>query len=199
MGIVPEWQGQSIGYNLKVAQREYVIRQDINLMTWTYDPLEIPNAILNIHKLGAICQCYLPDLYGNMPDDLNAGLPSDRFEVVWKILSGRVSERISKGILPIVEGWEKYVVVNPSSRMSNGLAKPGKTILEANNEKLLIEAPNNFQLIKKQNSTLALDWRLSLREVFQKYFKMGYVVSDVVASKELTSFYYMIEPADKIK
>ena len=69
------------------------------MATWTYDPLESGNAVLNIGKLGAVCRCYLRDLYGTMPDVLNAGLPSDRFEVAWWIESDRVRDRIQKGWL----------------------------------------------------------------------------------------------------
>src|SRR5512143_1455240 len=70
LGVVSEWRGRGVGYQLKLAQ-------GLDLVTWTYDPLELANASLNIGKLGAVCRCYLRDFYGIMSDSLNAGLPSD--------------------------------------------------------------------------------------------------------------------------
>ncbi|MCA9947277.1 MAG: GNAT family N-acetyltransferase, partial [Anaerolineales bacterium] len=66
MGIHPDFQGQGIGTMLKLAQRQMVRQQGVNLITWTYDPLETANARLNIHKLGAVCRTYIPNLYGEI-------------------------------------------------------------------------------------------------------------------------------------
>ncbi|MGD9316090.1 MAG: GNAT family N-acetyltransferase, partial [Anaerolineae bacterium] len=51
MGVDPDCQGAGIGYQLKLAQREFALAQGLDLVTWTYDPLESRNAYLNIHKL----------------------------------------------------------------------------------------------------------------------------------------------------
>ena len=59
--------------------------QGIDLITWTFDPLEARNAWLNFGKLGAVCNTYLRNVYGNLQDGLNAGLPSDRLQVDWWI------------------------------------------------------------------------------------------------------------------
>ena len=85
---------RGIGLQLKTAQREAVLAQGIELITWTYDPLESRNAYLNIQKLGAICKLYRRNEYGDMLDELNQGMPSDRFEVEWWINSRRVSQRV---------------------------------------------------------------------------------------------------------
>ncbi len=81
--VEPDWQGRGIGAALKQAQRTAVLAQGINLITWTYDPLEARNGAFNIRKLGCICRNYLRNVYGVMDDNLNAGLPTDRFEVEW--------------------------------------------------------------------------------------------------------------------
>jgi predicted GNAT superfamily acetyltransferase len=81
--VLPELRGKGIGLQLKHAQAKAVLAAGYNLMTWTYDPLEAKNANLNITKLGCICRTYIPNCYGEMRDGLNAGLPSDRFEVEW--------------------------------------------------------------------------------------------------------------------
>ena len=91
--VLPELRGQGIGLQLKHAQAKAVRAQGYNLMTWTYDPLEAKNANLNITKLGCICRTYIPNCYGEMRDGLNAGLPSDRFEVEWWLDEGRGERR----------------------------------------------------------------------------------------------------------
>lgn len=81
--VADAWRGHGIGTELKLAQRDAVLTQGINLITWTYDPLEARNAALNIRKLHCICRIYWRNMYGEMSDNLNAGLPTDRFEVEW--------------------------------------------------------------------------------------------------------------------
>ena len=95
LGIHPDYRNLGIGFALKRAQLDIVRAQGLDLITWTYDPLLSLNAHLNIARLGAICQTYLRESYGEMRDGLNVGLPSDRFQVDWWINSERVQQRIS--------------------------------------------------------------------------------------------------------
>ncbi len=73
-----------------------VRHQGLSHITWTYDPLLSRNAQLNIAKLGAVCNTYLQAEYGTLRDGLNAGLPSDRFQVDWWLRSRRVERRLSR-------------------------------------------------------------------------------------------------------
>ena len=52
------YRNQSIGAKLKLAQRDDALARGIDRMEWTFDPVEIKNAFLNIHKLGAIVRRY---------------------------------------------------------------------------------------------------------------------------------------------
>src|SRR5436190_1217473 len=88
--VLGAFHGQQIGYQLKLAQRDYVAFQGVRLITWTFDPLESRNARLNIAKLGAVCNKYMRVPYGDMDDALNAAVPADRFQVDWWITSPRV-------------------------------------------------------------------------------------------------------------
>ena len=100
MGVLPAYRDRGIGRLLKLAQREAVLAQGLDTISWTYDPLESRNAHLNINKLGAVCHTYVRDMYGEMVDGLNAGLPSDRFLVQWKLLSQRVIDRLTHAVAP---------------------------------------------------------------------------------------------------
>src|SRR5688572_1063507 len=58
MAVLPEYRNTGIGYDLKLAQRQYAIKQGIRLITWTFDPLLSRNAHLNVRKLGGIVREY---------------------------------------------------------------------------------------------------------------------------------------------
>ena len=96
LAVHPDWASKGIGFALKRAQWQMVRKQGIDRITWTYDPLLSRNAHLNIARLGAVCSTYLRSEYGEMKDGLNAGLPSDRFQVDWWINTTRVWRRISR-------------------------------------------------------------------------------------------------------
>ena len=79
-----------LGRKLKLFQRDDAITLGYELMEWTFDPLEIKNAFLNIHRLGAIVRSYRVDFYGVSSSRLQAGLPTDRLLAEWRLDSPRV-------------------------------------------------------------------------------------------------------------
>jgi predicted GNAT superfamily acetyltransferase len=84
-----------VGYALKLWQRAVCVREGIDEVRWTYDPLMARNAHFNLVKLGAEVVAYRPDFYGAMDDTVNAGDRSDRFEVSWRLRSDRVLEAVA--------------------------------------------------------------------------------------------------------
>ena len=92
-GCIRIYRDSGIGFALKRAQWQMVRHQDLDHITWTYDPLLSRNAYLNIARLGAVCSTYRRSEYGEMRDGLNVGLPSDRFQVDWWLNSHRVQRR----------------------------------------------------------------------------------------------------------
>src|SRR5437879_3769300 len=83
-----------LGLLLKKRQRDLVLKEGIDLVKWTFDPLQAGNAYFNIRKLGAIAREYHRDLYGRMPDSLNKFMISDRFEAEWWIRTRRVNNML---------------------------------------------------------------------------------------------------------
>src|SRR5256714_13105854 len=83
LGVLEAFRGSGIGIALKQAQRYDALRLGVELVTWTFDPLEARNAYINLHRLGCIARLYDRDHYGAMEDELNRGLPSDRLEAEW--------------------------------------------------------------------------------------------------------------------
>ena len=83
LGVLPEYRNLAIGRRLKLVQREDALARGIKLIEWTFDPLELKNAFLNIEKLGAIVRRYHPNLYGSTSSPLHGGLPTDRCYAEW--------------------------------------------------------------------------------------------------------------------
>ena len=90
LAVLPEHRNAGLGRRLKLAQRDEALARGISLMEWTFDPLEIGNAHLNIARLGVIARRYLPDFYGPSSSALQGGLPTDRLVAEWWLNSDRV-------------------------------------------------------------------------------------------------------------
>lgn len=95
LAVRPEYRNSGIGRRLKLAQREDAVARGFRLMEWTFDPLEIKNAFLNIHRLGAIVRRYTPNFYGVSSSRLQGGLPTDRLHAEWWMQSERVEAILS--------------------------------------------------------------------------------------------------------
>lgn len=96
--IAPEVQGRGYGRQLKLAQADWARKHGYRRIIWTFDPLQAGNARLNIGRLGAVCSRYLVDYYGELNDELNRGVATDRFEVDWwlgPLRRGPVTETVT--------------------------------------------------------------------------------------------------------
>jgi predicted GNAT superfamily acetyltransferase len=109
VGVLAEYRNAGIGRQLKLAQREDALARGFELMEWTFDPLEIKNAHLNISKLGAISRRYQRDFYGPSSSPLQGGLPTDRVYAEWWLRSERVT-RVLAGEAPVIEATEHVEV-----------------------------------------------------------------------------------------
>jgi predicted GNAT superfamily acetyltransferase len=180
-GVKPSHQNQDLGHRLKLAQRDHVLAQGIELITWTFDPLESRNAALNFRKLGATCQTYLPDVYGSMRDALNVDLPSDRFQVDWHIASAHVAERLSGDrTSPSLSALSAEGDLPANPPLPGDPPRPAETTRTIQGERTLIHIPAQFQALKAADMELARAWRLHTRALFQAAFGAGYVVTDLL-------------------
>jgi predicted GNAT superfamily acetyltransferase len=90
VGVLPEFRNHGLARKLKLAQREDALERGFELMEWTFDPLEIKNAHLNIARLGAVVRRYKRNFYGSSSSPLQGGLPTDRVYAEWWLRSRRV-------------------------------------------------------------------------------------------------------------
>jgi predicted GNAT superfamily acetyltransferase len=187
MGIVPKHRDSGIGFALKRAQWQMVRHQGIDHITWTYDPLLSRNAYLNIAKLGAVCNTYRRSEYGDMRDGLNAGLPSDRFQVDWWVNTRRVERRLSKRARrPLKLDNFSEADLQPLYTLqirSGSWPRPPEHFAPLDNKLALAEIPTEFGALKDADFTLARDWRFFSRELFETAFSTGYIITDFVFDK----------------
>jgi predicted GNAT superfamily acetyltransferase len=93
LAVRPEYRNRGVGVELKLAQRSEALARGIRKMEWTFDPLEIKNAFINIHRLGAVVSTYRPNFYGLSSSRLQGGLQTDRLVAEWFLDSPRVRAR----------------------------------------------------------------------------------------------------------
>lgn len=100
LAVRKDYRNAGLGRRLKLLQREEAMSRGIELIEWTFDPLEIKNAYLNIEKLGAIARRYNINQYGITSSPLQGGLPSDRLIAEWWLKSSRVETLLATGKNP---------------------------------------------------------------------------------------------------
>jgi predicted GNAT superfamily acetyltransferase len=183
-GVHHDYRDKNLGYKLKLAQREVSLKQGITWMIWTCDPLESRNANFNFRKLGAICNTYYEHLYGDM-EGINEGLPSDRFQPDWFLNSEHVV-RCLQG-----ENLRTFADLKKVSELLEAPNNKPLSQVKLSQLRILLEIPADFRAIKMEDKPLALEWRLFLREIFQRAFADGYSVTDFLI--EQGRGYYFLE------
>jgi len=164
LGVIPELRGGGIGIALKEAQRDDALRLGYELVTWTFDPLEARNAYINLHRLGCIARLYDRNHYGAMEDELNRGLPSDRFEVEWWLRRPKATPTTHDPVVILEVGR------HGEPRRVGTNVSPGRTAL--------IWIPADIQVVKRQSLELALAWRMESRAAFEAALAAGLVAVD---------------------
>lgn len=200
--VLSEYRDQRIGYKLKLAQRDWAVKQGLDLITWTYDPLESRNGNFNIHLLGATSDTYFRDYYGEMSDQLSRGIPSDRFRVDWLISSDRVSTKVSSNMadqMTLETLLDDGVrLINAAKMNQAGLLEPADNTLPFSKNRILVEIPADFQTIKEQDMDLALSWRMHTRKVFENCIENSFRVVDFIfESIPDRRGYYLLESIDE--
>lgn len=184
MGIHPDHRDGGVGFALKRAQWQMVRHQGLDHVTWTYDPLLSRNAYLNIAKLGAVCTTYHRSEYGDMRDGLNAGLPSDRFQVDWWINTRRVERRLGKHSRPTLNladvARSGLHPLYPLHTSTDNLPRPPEHLPRIEDRLLLAEIPGDFLDLKSKDFALARDWRFFSRELFETAFASKFIITDFI-------------------
>jgi len=103
LAVREQYRNHGLGKRLKLCQRDDALARGLELMEWTFDPLEIKNSYLNLERLGAIARRYSRNQYGPTSSPLQGGLPSDRLVAEWWLKSPRVETLLQTGARPRFE------------------------------------------------------------------------------------------------
>ncbi|MSV31986.1 MAG: GNAT family N-acetyltransferase [Bryobacterales bacterium] len=112
MGVLADYRNLGVGRQLKLAQREEALERGIEMIEWTFDPLELKNAFFNVQRLGAVVERYVLNQYGITSSLLHGGLPTDRCVASWSLRSERVERVVAGDPAPAVEIVERIEVPN---------------------------------------------------------------------------------------
>ncbi len=200
LAVRAPYRGSGLAQALKEAQRDHCLEAGFEIVAWTADPLEARNARFNFGKLGAYAREYHRDFYGDMPDRLNAGLPSDRLYVEWPIGHDRTYRRLrGEDLPPPLEQAERESI---AYLLRASGARPGEPGAPGSESHLLIEIPPNFQELKASDRDAALAWRLAARTAFEGAFAKGYAAVEFLRGADGRGAYLLVprprreEPVD---
>lgn len=176
--VLEDYRDRGIGRALKLAQRTDALSRGIDLVEWTFDPLEVKNAYFNFMRLGAIARRYLPNIYGITTSPLHGGLPTDRLVAEWWLRSPRVLQ-----------------VIGESAASPQCAPKSPKDLLRHSqdtegNSSILI--PAELGHLRAQSPPQALRMQAEIREHFLKWFALGYVATRIEVNPEGAR--YTLEP-----
>jgi len=193
LGVARDARDSGLGRRLKLAQRERALAMGIDLIEWTFDPLQAQNAHLNFARLGVVCGEYEEDIYGDSSSPLHSGTPTDRLLVEWKLTAPHVERRIGSDGVALVRDASvaSAPLVNPSYDGGRTLA-PGPPNLTLDAPRLLVEIPVGFAGLQEHAPSRALEWRFAIRRVFQHYFARGYRAVDFFLSRESGRGHYLL-------
>jgi predicted GNAT superfamily acetyltransferase len=143
LGVLAEYRNLGVGRKLKLAQREDALARGIDLVEWTFDPLELKNAWFNLEGLGAIVRRFVPNQYGSTTSPLHAGLPTDRCVAEWWLSSSRVNRILAGG-------------------------SPGRDPISAR-----IAVPAAIDSVKRDDPRRAREIQTRVRDEFQRHLTNG--------------------------
>lgn len=158
MGVQAPYRNLGVGRMLKLEQRVQAIARGIQLIEWTFDPLELKNAFFNIERLGAVIRRYVPNQYGMTSSHLHGGLPTDRCVAEWYISSPRVNSIVA------------------------GETAPPREITTR------IEIPVSIPVLRKEQPARAREIQARAGDQFQEAFERGLAVVGFERGEETSAY-----------
>lgn len=156
--VLSEFRDRGVGRRLKLFQRQDALKSGIDLVEWTFDPLELKNAHFNLVRLGAIARRYIPNCYGITESVLHSGIPTDRLVAEWWLASERVKSILADDQPPSKADAERITI------------------------------PADISEIKSCDRDAGMRAQAVAREQFQKLLSRGYVATGIEKSSETVDY-----------
>jgi len=157
------------GYELKLDQFAWAKENNISAITWSFDPLVRRNCVFNFNKLGSTAIEYLPNFYGTMTDDINAGDDSDRLFAWWPTAEQSPNDKPSFEI--------ECAVFN-----HNGQPTVADVDIYA---PFTVYLPEDIETMRRTDLGLAKEWRIAVRNALQPAFAIGATISHTLNREAL--------------
>jgi len=162
LGVIDAYRSDGIGYQLKLLQRERTLAMGLDVIEWTYDPMQAMNAHLNFTKLGVVVREYGENVYGESTSPLHKGNPTDRFVAEWWVREPRRQDDASGAV--------------PANRLTpaGDWYECAAARVDIDASKISVAIPMGFTEMLSRAPDLAMSWRLQTRALFTSYFNRGY-------------------------
>lgn len=176
LAVVPAARDRGLGVRLKRHQRKILLQEGVDVVRWTFDPLESRNAHLNLDRLGAGVESYVEEMYaGEEGSDLAEGIGTDRFIVRWDLASARAEEALADRLPKNPEIYAEAPIVSPDLGEDDSLPDA---------DPIRVEVPRSIQALKAVDLDRAVAFRASTRRAFLHYLAAGYRVDTLLSEGE---------------
>jgi chorismate synthase len=196
LGVLDAYRSAGVGVALKLLQRDRALAMGIDLIEWTYDPLQAFNAHLNFARLGVVAHEYEENIYGASTSVLHRGNPTDRFVAEWWIRKPHVERRIG-GPKLVVRAHD--VASAAHANRVGGAQECVDVNLTLVARRILVEIPVGFTEMLASAPDRAMHWRLATREIFTTYFARGYRAVDFSLDRANSKGAYLLEAPPQIR
>lgn len=160
LGVLDTYRDKGVGKSLKLAQRADALARGVELMEWTFDPLQIKNAFFNMERLGCVVRRFVRNQYGITSSKFDQGMPSDRCTAEWWLNHRRVSGTLAG-------------------------TPPPRPAIERR-----IEVPLNMPEWRQSDPKRARDTQARISDAFEEYLQLGLAVIGVERGDESGTYLF---------
>jgi len=173
--VLEAWRDRGIGRSLKLFQRQDALSRGIELIEWTFDPLQVKNAYFNLIRLGAISRRYLPNHYGSVSSPLQAGLPTDRLVAEWQLRSARVRRAVAARTM------QKSATRTRAISLLRA-ASTARTRARGRGKAVRICVPAELASLGHTRPDEAARLQAEIRQEFEHWLSLGYAATSVAVA-----------------
>lgn len=194
--VRPEYQNHRLGFRLKTHQRDEVLRQGLDEIRSTFDPLQSRTAFLNVRRLGVVPDRYLLHYYGRLGSGPGESFESDRVHTTWKLADPSVIARLEGKTPSKSEDEARFAssqAIVETELDEHGLRMP-TAVQEPSSPTAHLEVPFDLGLIQQHVPSALRKWRHATRDAFRAAFDTGYAIEDfavVTPEHERRSVYFL--------
>jgi predicted GNAT superfamily acetyltransferase len=185
LAVRADAQGRHVGQALKHYQRERCRVLGVQTMYWTFDPFVARNAKLNLCRLGASVDEFVPDMYGaDTRSPVHGSLGTDRFVASWPVSAESVPMPCDTTLLHGVA-----VAGGPAG------SAPGAREALPDTASVAVRIPADFAALLHADLESARAWRMSARRAFLHYLPLGYRVRAFASEGDRGAAYILTRSA----